>query len=291
MAVTEPRVLEYPDPAAFLEATATFRAAEPVFTNVIGSVAGSVLAGRTYESCRWMAVLDGTSTVIGCAMRTAPWNLAVSPMPGPAAAAVGRHMAKADPLLPGIVGPRTVVDGVVDAAGWRARARVNMDEIIRVLGQFTPSPAPAAGAARVATAEDRDLVLAWMFAFAEDAGLPAHGIPDATDGQLDRGSLRLWEVDGTPVSMAGHASVDPTPSGIVARVGPVYTPAALRGRGYGTAATSAVVEALLPTCSIIMLVTDADNATSNGVYARLGFVEAGALVEVLLDFAPPTPRP
>lgn len=277
------RVVEYPDPSAFLDATARFRATEPLLTNVIGSVAGSVLAGRVYESCTWLAVLDGSGTVVGCAMRTAPWNLVVSPMPASAAAAVGRHIASADPGLPGITGPPATVDRVVAAAGWGARARVNMDELIRVLGRYTPSRDPAPGSARVATAPDRDLVLAWMRAFAEDAGLPTHGIVEGTDGQLERGSLRLWEVDGTPVSMAGHAPVDPTPSGVVARVGPVYTPAALRGRGYGTAATSAVVEALLPTGPVIMLVTDAANATSNGVYARLGFEEAGRLVEVRLD--------
>ncbi|MHB1068194.1 MAG: GNAT family N-acetyltransferase [Candidatus Nanopelagicales bacterium] len=278
----EARVVEYPDPAAFLDATADFRAAEPVFTNVIGSVAGSVLAGRAYESCRWMALLDDAGAVVGCAMRTAPWKLVVSAMPASAAGAVGRHMTRADPGLPGIVGPPATVDRVVEGAGWGARARVNMDEIIRVLGRYTPPRDRAPGAARVATAQDRDLVLAWMRAFAEDAGLPTHGIAEGTGGLLERGSLRLWEVDGSPVSMAGHAPVDPTPSGIVARVGPVYTPAALRGRGYGTAATSAVVEALLPACAVIMLVTDAANATSNRVYARLGFEEAGRLVEVLL---------
>ena len=38
------------------------------------------------------------------------------------------------------------------------------------------------------------------------------------------GRLRWWRVDGETVSMAAHAPPVETPSGVVTRVGPVYTP-------------------------------------------------------------------
>ncbi|WP_338061095.1 GNAT family N-acetyltransferase [Streptomyces kanamyceticus] len=56
------------------------------------------------------------------------------------------------------------------------------------------------------------------------------------------------------------------------RVAPVYTPAALRGRGYGGAATVAVSRAALDAgASDVLLFTDLDNPTSNSLYQRIGY--------------------
>src|SRR5262249_38500515 len=54
--------------------------------------------------------------------------------------------------------------------------------------------------------------------------------------RLRNGQLMLWEVDGEPVSIAGVSPV----LGGVARIGPVFTPAQWRGRGYGGAVTAAI---------------------------------------------------
>ncbi|HEU4675646.1 MAG TPA: GNAT family N-acetyltransferase [Motilibacteraceae bacterium] len=103
------------------------------------------------------------------------------------------------------------------------------------------------------------------------------------------GSLWLWEVDGRPVSMAGHAPLVLTPSGTVGRIGPVYTPPEDRRLGYAGAMTSAVTEQLLQRCDTVMLFTDAANPTSNGVYARLGFDVVAEVVEVRLGRDAPSP--
>ncbi len=91
---------------------------------------------------------------------------------------------------------------------------------------------------------------------------------------------RFWVVDGEPVAFASHAPLVESPDGAVGRVGPVYTPAGLRRRGYGAAVTSAVVEHLLPLTTTVMLFTDAANATSNGVYERLGFRVVADVVDL-----------
>ncbi len=59
--------------------------------------------------------------------------------------------------------------------------------------------------------------------------------------QARRGRRRiaLWEDGGRPVSAVGFGS--PTPTGI--RIGPVYTPPELRGRGYASALTAHVIRA------------------------------------------------
>ncbi len=56
------------------------------------------------------------------------------------------------------------------------------------------------------------------------------------------------------------------------RVGPVYTPPELRGRGYAGGATAAVSQAVLDAgATEVVLYTDRDNPTSNALYQRLGY--------------------
>ena len=71
------------------------------------------------------------------------------------------------------------------------------------------------------------------------------------------------------VSIAGFGG--PTPNGI--RIGPVHTPRARRGRGYGTAVTAAVTRLQLARGrTLCFLYTDLANPTSNAIYRRLGYV-------------------
>ena len=79
--------------------------------------------------------------------------------------------------------------------------------------------------------------------------------------------LVLWEDDGRLVSLAGHAGETPNGS----RVGPVYTPPELRGRGYASALTAALTEQLLERRRFCFLYTDLANPTSNSIYQRIGY--------------------
>lgn len=266
----------------FISATEAFRATEPVLTNVIGSISESARDGRAYDTVMWLDVRDDAGAVVGCAVRTSPWNLVVSPMPAGAGIAVGRYVAHADPGVPGIAGVRSVVDEVVEGLGRGTPPQPAMVDVVRRLDTFTPPTAAVPGAARQATRSDRDLLLQWMVQFAIDAALPPHDATASVDSRLVAGAFWLWEVDGEPVALAGHAPLVATPAGVIGRVGPVYTPAHLRGRGYGAAVTSAVVTRLLPRTTAIILYADAANPTSNGVYERLGFRVVAEVVEVHL---------
>lgn len=89
--------------------------------------------------------------------------------------------------------------------------------------------------------------------------------------------MLLWEDAGTPVSMAGFFRA----IGSVSRVGPVYTPPQLRGRGYAAGVTHAVSEAAYAAgASEVLLFTDLANPTSNGIYRRLGYTPVEDRVEV-----------
>jgi predicted GNAT family acetyltransferase len=65
-------------------------------------------------------------------------------------------------------------------------------------------------------------------------------------------------------------STGPTPNGI--RIGPVYTPPELRGRGYASACTAAVSQLLLDEGrKFCFLYTDLANPTSNKIYQDIGY--------------------
>lgn len=72
------------------------------------------------------------------------------------------------------------------------------------------------------------------------------------------------------------------PAATIGRIGPVYTQPDFRRRGIAAAATAEVARTLQAQCDHVMLIADAGNATSNGVYERLGFAAAGEQIEVSL---------
>lgn len=274
---------DLPDARTFLDATAAFRARDPIQANLVGSVAEGVVGGRTYDAYRWLAIRDDSGQVVGAAVRTAPYNLVVTPMPLAAAEVLGRHIAQVDPLLPGITGPKEVVDLLLPHLRAAGGARTTMTDTLRVLDGYRPPATWPPGHPRPAVATDLDLLCGWLVRFAEDAHLPVRDPEPIAATAVEQATMLLWVVGGEPVALAGHAPLVETPTGSVARIGPVYTPAALRGRGYGSAVTAAMVELLLPRSTTIMLFADADNPGSNRVYERLGFRPRATHVEVALN--------
>jgi predicted GNAT family acetyltransferase len=258
----------------FLERSASLRAADPVRTNVLGSVATGVAQGRRYEREHWF-LLEQAGGVVGAALWTVPYRLLVGPMPLEAAAELGAHVRAMDEQPAGVIGPAEVATAVADGGGWTA-TQVMLERIL-VLGEYTPPP-PVQGSARAAVEDDADLATDWLVRFCEDAGT---SMPDPRENFLSRlYAYRFWEVDGEPVSMAAHAPLVDTPAGAVARIGPVFTPREHRRRGFAGAITASVVEHVLPQVSTVMLFTDAANPTSNGVYERLGFRAVAEVVDL-----------
>jgi predicted GNAT family acetyltransferase len=65
----------------------------------------------------------------------------------------------------------------------------------------------------------------------------------------------------------------------VSRVGPVYTPPELRGRGYAGALTAHVSRRILDAGERACLYTDLANPTSNKIYAAIGYEPVADFVE------------
>jgi predicted GNAT family acetyltransferase len=264
--------------AEFLGATDSLRSADPLLTNVVGSVAMSVVAGMTYESEMWLVVRDEADRVVGAAMRTAPWALLVTPMNDAAAAVLGEYVRNNAPDVPGVNGPVEAAHAVVAAMG--SQARVRMRDVLRVLTALGEPPS-CPGTVRRAELDDLDLVVEWFTAFVVEAGLPPHVRESRLRASISSGQMYFWDdATGQPVAMAGHAEPVATPSGSVARIGPVYTPREFRRRGYGSAITYAVAAELTSRCDQVMLYADAANPDSNNIYQRLGFEEVAETVEL-----------
>jgi RimJ/RimL family protein N-acetyltransferase len=104
-------------------------------------------------------------------------------------------------------------------------------------------------------------------------GGPSYYIPEHIDSGVYRGIV----VDGRLVAVAGTHVVSRHQR--VAVVGNVFTHPAYRGRGYATAATSAVTEALLAYCENVVLTVDPKNLPAVHAYDRLGYREVCQLVE------------
>jgi predicted GNAT family acetyltransferase len=266
------------DAAEFLAATTELRAGDPVRTNILGSIALSVVEGRRYEREFWF-VAEDDGAVVGAACWTLPHKLVLGPWAPDVVRALGAAAVSTDVPVHGAIVPVTLADTIAESVGRHGVP--HMRERILALEHYA-APDPVPGAVRAVTVEDLDEVVRWIDAFTREARILVVDNRAAAESSIGR--LWFWEVDGVPVSMAGHAAVVVTPGAVVARVGPVYTPQAYRGRRYGSAVTAAVVEHLLPRVDAVMLYTDASNPTSNAIYERLGFRHVDDIVD--LDLVP-----
>ena len=131
------------------------------------------------------------------------------------------------------------------------------------------------GLMRSITIDDKLLLQNWYAGFHREA-LVEEPDPARVEKQVTRylssdpmmRGLKIWEVDGEPVSMAGYAG--PTPNGV--RVGAVYTPPEQRKKGFASAVTAGVSQYLLGRgFKFCFLFTDLLNPTSNHIYQQIGY--------------------
>jgi uncharacterized protein len=224
-----------------------------------------------YREPRFWSVEEDGRTV-AAALRTPPHNLILSQLDEPRWLA-----ALADDVLddapPGALGPpaatRALAERWSERTG-RAAERVLQERIFRLDRVIPPRPAP--GCLREAEERDRAQLAAWVAAFNAEAvpDGPLNDPAEAADRFLRRAGrvAYLWERDGGPVALAG--AVGATPRGI--RIGPVYTPPELRGRGYASNLVAALSELQLASGrSFCFLFTDLANPTSNRIYQAIGY--------------------
>lgn len=276
------------DTDAFLERAGPFLLEREPLNNLLLGIAGTIRADDGLYPERSFWVVAAGDRVVGAALRTPPYNLVLSAMATAAAEALAG--AVATERLPGAVGLRPGVDAF---ASRRSRTRrLLREQGVYALERVEDVPRPGRG--RPAERRDRDLLVAWWRAFTEEAlheGEPGAGHEEqAVDTRLgaDYAGIRVWEEAGEAVSFAGWGG--PTPNGI--RIGPVYTPPELRGRGYATALVAELSQLLLDRGRrFCFLYTDLANPTANAIYRRIGYVQVGESAEYRFGTHWANPRP
>jgi uncharacterized protein len=208
-------------------------------------------------------------------MMTPPYNVALSAPADPAALPFAASALLDQGVdLPGVTGALPEVDAFAEE--WEgltgAGRRLRMAQGIYAL-RSVQAPRPVQGLMRLAKDDDRELLVEWFDAFAEES-LPPDSPRQEAAAAVERrlGPSRafgfaLWE-DAEVVSISGFGGE--TPHGI--RIGPVYTPPRLRRRGYASALVAALSRQLLDDGrDYCFLYTDLANPTSNRIYVDVGY--------------------
>ncbi|MDQ4109382.1 MAG: GNAT family N-acetyltransferase [Actinomycetota bacterium] len=269
-------VRRFDDAEAFQEVATPYLVRDEARHNLVLGISSTLLLKPDLHPVFDLWVVTDGDEVAGAAVRTPPLNLVLAqPANDDALDALVDRMVAEGQELPGVVAAIPEVEAFIGA--WTAERDVDPAIVFRhgiyELREVMPVPA-AAGRARPVTPEDREQVIAWILAFADEA------LPESSERErqvrfvearlqaTDDSGLWFWEDGRGPVCLSGYGG--PTPNGI--RIGPVYTPPGLRGRGYATALVAEQSRWLLGTGrSLCFLYTDLDNPTSNALYRRIGY--------------------
>jgi len=275
-----------PDAVEFLERAGALLLADEARHNLILGLVGVLRDRPEIYPVFGLWVVEEEGRPLAAALITPPFNLVLADASdraalAPLAAAVGESGLP----VPGVLGNRPTVDwfNEIWAKGTAAVPRLRVAEGSFALEEVIPPPV-APGAPRTGVPGDRALVLEWMAAFAAEA-LPwemsfpervARMVDHRLDPSTTDAAIWLWEDEGAAVSVVGYGSS--LPSG--ARLGPVYTPAEYRRRGYATSLVAAVSSWLLAHGRTrCYLYTDLANPTSNSIYRRIGYRQVAEAAE------------
>jgi GNAT superfamily N-acetyltransferase len=258
------------------ESVDEFRAiAEPVYRRdaIANTIELTLLWAGMFPDDSLLLSVWNDGRPVGAALQMPPYPLACNGIPLIAMDSVAAEVAGWRPELAAVRGVRSSAAAFADA--WHAitglAGTTSSEERLYRLGTLRP-PAGVAGAARLATDDDRGLLVDWVKQFFQETF--SHARDDAagerfvdTANQVGHRFV-LWQADGAPVSMAMLRA----PAADVSRIGPVFTPRNRRGRGYGSAVTAAAAElAHSSGTADVVLFADLANPTSNAIYQRIGF--------------------
>ena len=270
------RVRRFDDAEAFREVATPYLVRDEARHNLMLGISSTLVQKPGLYPVFDLWVISDGDDVSAVAVRTPPFNLVLAQPATEAAldALVDRLLSEGQDL-PGVVAAVPELDAFVGA--WTSGRDVDAEIVFRhgiyELREVMHVPS-ATGRARPVTPEDRDRVIAWMLAFADEV------LPEDTERErqirlvearlqaTDDSGLWFWEEEGAPVSVSGYGGS--TPNGI--RIGPVYTPPEHRGRGFATSLVAEQSRWLIGTGrSLCFLYTDLDNPTSNALYRRIGY--------------------
>ena len=263
------RVCLHPDAAAFLaRAEPWLELTEMEHAMALQSARFARANGSHAQQPLYWATVEEEAEIIGCAFRTPPHRLGITALPLTAIPALVESVGALYRTLSGVAGPEPAAQTFAAAWGKLRGMRWSVQSRQRLLAHqaIVPTGDPPLGALRLATATDAVIAERWGAAFAHESGLAA--LDGAVCARLiPERRLYFWD-DAGPRCMLGVLRETRD----AAAIGILYTPPALRDRGYASAAAAAFSRHLLDrglTHSYFCL--DPSNAAADWICRRLGY--------------------
>jgi predicted GNAT family acetyltransferase len=262
-------VTRYSDVKRFLERVSPTLSLSPSENNVILGIA-SMVAGSG-SSC-FAATVEDAGELALAALWTPPHRLLLSRAADAPVQALATYLREQNLAPPGVLAPTDTARAFArswsaDERGVKVTFRQRIYEVTRVV-----PPTAASGSLRLARADEEDVLTSWARSFHADAEIEPiseEAARKAVASRTAQSTLFVWEDGGVPVSMAALARSVATRVAI----NYVYTPDALRGRGYAKACVAALSQRELAAGkAAVCLVADLANPVSNRVYLSIGYV-------------------
>lgn len=227
----------HPDARAFLERAEPWLEKREIENGVVLQSARQARADDThYERPIYWATFEDGGQLLGCAYRTPPYKVGVTPLPDVAIAPLVADLVATYPgPIGGFSGPAPTVSALASAWVERRGGSWSVNTRGRLMAFSTGTAGDGKrGVLRLAGANDTALAQSWGAAASIDSGIAA--LDGTLCTQLLRAKLLYFWADDEPRCMIGLLRETRDS----AAVGIVYTPAAFRGLGYGTAAFDAL---------------------------------------------------
>jgi predicted GNAT family acetyltransferase len=268
----------FSDPDAFLLAAGDYLLAREARHNMFFGVIDSAKKFPDRFSDIYMAVVRDQDVIVAAGLMTPPHNLLLSDVSN--TKSIGRFvddLARQKKIeVSGVVA--AAADSITFALAYGAVAGKQFKPSLRMRIYQLDTVRPVQGipgSMRPASAGERDLLTDWFIAFEREAlneEVDRARVEKMVNNYLglDWPRLFVWEDSGNVASMT--ARTGPTPNGM--RINSVYTPPALRKRGYASALVAGVSQSILDSGKrFCFLFTDLGNPTSNHIYQEIGYQE------------------
>lgn len=276
------RLHRFTDVRKFLDLTGAYLAAREAENNLILGLTHTLQHNpKAYPGQPYLGAVSEGSVVLAAALMTVPHQAILAWSEHEEAV----RMLAGDvwtfrPDTPGVHGPRPT--GLWFGEAWDTLTSLEpvlaMAERVFRLERVIPV-VDVPGQLRQARPDEWPMLAEWSVAFAAESLQHSTG-PSYSAAELltrwrstplqspELGGMMVWDVGGRPVSYAQYKG--PTPQGM--RIGPVYTPPALRRQGYASALVAGVSAQILNFGRrFVFLYTDQANPTSNHIYQAVGF--------------------
>jgi hypothetical protein len=259
--------------ADFLDAVGPTLYATEAESSLLLGIALRLADGHRYsDETPFLACVEDDGRFLVVALRTPPHNLALAADEGrlDALCPIADCLADSGTALPGVHGRIDTANAF--AALWAQAtgglSHVGMEQRLYRLTEVE-RPTRVHGSARWGAREEASLLATWADSFIDEAvpNDPKHDVRSMVERAIAAQGLLVWE-DGGVVSMCARSR--PTPHS--ASIGLVYTPPALRGRGYASACVADLSRRILDSGkAFCTLFTDLANPTSNAIYQKIGY--------------------